>query len=65
MTTQPKMKVPTKCPFCKKLQVIEVYEEDLKKWASGVSARTSFPYLSLAECEALNTGICDDCFPCG
>lgn len=56
------MLITTTCPFCGKIQLIRVHNEDFHDWENGSPVQEAFPYLSEDDREALVSGICPDCW---
>lgn len=56
-----KVIVEKKCPFCDKDVSLEVEEEGLDMYNSGVNITQAFPDLSDFDREKIITGMCDDC----
>jgi hypothetical protein len=55
--------VETVCPFCGRVNEVDVYEEDLVAWVNGDKlVQDAFPYLSADEREMLISGICPTCW---
>lgn len=52
----------TKCPYCRKQQSTKVPVEGYEKWKGGELIQNAMPTLSADECEALMTGICNECW---
>ena len=50
------------CPFCGRLNVVTVNEDDYRNWQNGTLIQDAFPYLTADEREAIKTGICADCW---
>ena len=53
--------VKTTCPFCGRVEEIEVSAIDYSAWQSGALAQKAFPYLSSTERETLISGMCSKC----
>ena len=54
--------IVTQCPFCGRVNEVEVNEEDYFDWDDGVATVVAFPYLSAVEREMLISGICPTCW---
>ena len=54
--------IVTKCPFCGRVNEVEVNEADYLDWDDGVLVQVAFPYLSADEREMLISGICPTCW---
>ncbi len=52
-----------KCPFCGKINNVEVPEKGYTDWQDGKMIQYALPNLTADERELLMTGICSDCFP--
>lgn len=53
----------TVCPFCGRVNEVDVYEEDYYAWVGGEKlVQDAFPYLSAEEREMLISGICPSCW---
>lgn len=50
------------CPFCHRVDCIEVNGSDFYKWSHGMRAQKAFPYLSDNEREMIISGICPTCW---
>jgi len=54
--------VITSCPFCGRVNAVEVNDEDYWDWQDGMTVQVAFPYLSADEREMLISGICPTCW---
>lgn len=52
----------TICPYCGRVNEIEVNEIDYLDWKDGILAQDAFPYLTASEREKLISGICETCW---
>ncbi len=53
--------ITRQCPFCGKIQDIEVDILGLLAWEDGACVQKAFPNLSDSEREVIISGICFDC----
>jgi len=58
----PRHKLIVKCSMCQKQEVIEVLEEDFRKYKNGWKVQDAFPYLSLDKRELLISNTCGTCW---
>lgn len=57
------MILTTKCPFCGKTRNIDIDRVAWKEYLCGKRIQDAFPDLDADTREAIQTGICPECFP--
>lgn len=56
------LKIEKTCPYCGKVQTVEVPEKDYLEWKRGKLLHKAMPTLKPEERETLLSGICSDCW---
>lgn len=56
------MSIICECPICGAVREVRVNSDDYAEWQAGKLIQDAFPYLSMAEREALITGFCVPCW---
>ena len=49
------------CPFCGKVEFVDVLESELEAYENGALVQVAFPNLSATEREQIISGICPKC----
>lgn len=56
-----KVVIEIECPFCGKVHVVEVREDEFAKWQAGELIQNAMPNLSATQREQLISRLCPDC----
>ncbi len=52
----------TQCPYCGRKSIIQVNDNEYKKWKSGTLIQNAFPNFTPDQREQIMTGICNVCW---
>ena len=53
------MTIITECPFCGKIEEVEVNFDRFMAYKSGTTVQRAFPRMSATDCETLISGMCE------